>query len=126
MSVLTARSYCSHSMSANVSPPIQGTKTLPSSRAGTANSALIRGKYLFVLGHAIDGVDVIHAFDTLLIALMDAIDTQVARAVVRRRRTAFADVCHLGRVLVQTGRGCRYFDSCRGLYGWATEMLARR
>ena len=51
----------------------------------------LAGGNALVLGHAVDRVDVIHPFHSVLIALMDAIHAQVAGAVIGRRRTALAD-----------------------------------
>lgn len=48
-----------------------------------------------VLGDAIDGIDLIPPFDAVLIEAVHVIRTQVAKVVVRQRRSAFAEAASL-------------------------------
>ena len=51
----------------------------------------LAGGHPFVLGHAVHGIDVVDAFDAVLIALMHAVHAQVAGPVVGGRRAPLAD-----------------------------------
>ena len=51
----------------------------------------LAGGDALVLGDAIDGIDLIPPFDAALIEPVHAIHTQVAKVVVRRQRSAFAE-----------------------------------
>ena len=64
---------------------------LPDNRQqkGLAN-LLARGNE-FHLCYTVHGIDVIHAFSAILIALVHAIEAQIARPVVRRRCPPDAD-----------------------------------